>query len=343
MIKERKLFKIALSLVAAGAVLLGCGYIFGGYKNVYGNSNGFTINESKEMVNEKHSLDNFKNIRLDVDYGDVEIEKGSEYAIETIYNKSLDDISYDTSDDTLSIEGHRKNKVLFNINCSDDNNENSSTKIKIYVPDGTEISEIKSQMSCGDMSIKGLIIKNGTIKCDYGDTVLNDIECSNMNICNKCGDIDLNNIKGNSVITTSEYGNIKISHLDAGNFSCDLKSGDLDFSNLKFESAIVSNSYGDIEGKNINGNGLKLTSKCGDIDISGDVKGENTIDSEFGSVKLQTLLSQEEYSYDFDAKFGECRVNGKKQNAQCTKTDESSNNKISAACKSGDIEIDFAK
>lgn len=342
MIKERKIFKIALSLVAAGAVLLGCGYIFGGCKNVYGNFSGFSINDSKDMVSEKHSLDNFSNISLDVDYGDIEIEKGSEFAIETIYDKSHDDITYNTSNDTLSVKGNRKKKVSFNIDFSD-NNDNSGTKIKIYVPDGSQLAELKLQASCGDMSIEGLTFKNGTIICDYGDALLKDVECSSFTICNKCGDIDFSNIKGNDIVTNSEFGNVKISNVDAGSFSCDLKSGDMDFNNLKFENGNISDSYGDIKGNAIDGNGLKLASKSGDIDIDGDIKGENTIDSAYGNVKLATSLSEEEYSYDLDAKYGDCSVNGKDKNDVCRKTNESSNNKINAVCKSGDIEVNFSK
>lgn len=341
MIKERKVFKIALSLIVVGAVLLGCGYVFGGYKNIYGNSRGFNINKSKEMVNEKHSLDNFSNISLDVDYGDVEIEKGSEYAIETIYDKSLDDISYTTSDDTLTVVGHRKNKVSFSIDFSD-NDENNSTKIKIYIPDSSEILQLKSQMSCGDMSIKGIKFKDGNITCDYGEAILKDIECSNFTICNNSGDIDLSNIKGTDIVTTSEYGSVKMSNLDVDTLSCNSESGDIDFSNVKFESASISDSYGSIKGDTIVGNGLKVKNECGDINISGELKGENTVNLEYGSAKVETSLSEKEYSYDLSTELGSCTVNGNEKNNGYSKTNESSKNNIKAVSENGDINIKFA-
>lgn len=342
MIKERKVFKIALSIIAAGAVLLGCGYVFGGYKNIYGNSRGFNINKSKEIVNEKHSLDSFSNISFDVAYGDVEIEKGSEYAIETIYDKSLGDISYTISDDTLTVVENSKNKVSFNISFFDNNNENSNTRIKIYVPDSSEILQLKSQMSCGDMSIKGLKFKDGNITCDYGDVILKDIECSNFTICNESGDIDLSNIKGTDIVTNSEYGNVKISNLGVDSLSCNSESGDIDFSNVKFESGSISDSYGSIKGDTIVGNGLKVKNECGDINISGELKGENTVNLEYGSAKVETSLSEKEYSYDLSTEFGSCTVNGKEKNNGYAKTSESSKNNIKAVSKNGDINIKFA-
>lgn len=344
MIKERKAVKAALSLIAVGTVLLVIGYLFGGFKAIYGNSSGINIYDSKNTITERNSLDAFQNIKINVEKANVEIESGDKFEIETMYNKSLTDVSYNVSNDTLNITASSKNHISFNIGFFDNNMSiNENTKIKIYIPNESMLSELESQVDYGDMKLLNLNFKKSDILCNFGDIELKNINCTNMNINDESGDITFDNVTGSEMITTSEYGNIEASNLNTENFTCDLKSGDLNLNNLKTDNGIISNEYGDIEGTAITSNGLIITSSCGEIDINGELKGKNTIDSKFGDTKIMTSLLESDYSYDFKVKFGECSVNGNSREGGCEKIESTADNIINAVCESGDLKINFGK
>ena len=341
MIKEKKALKIALSLVVAGAVLMGAGYLFGGFKTIYGNSNGINIYDSKDIVNEKKTIDNFQNINLNVDYSDVEIVKGEKYEIETAYNKSLGDIEYNVSENTLNINRNNGKHLSFNVELFGVTNMNNSSKIKIYVPYDSSLSDIKCQIGSGNINIKDLSFKNADVACDYGDAEFSNIGCTSIKIHEKSGDIKFDNIDGSEIITTSEYGDVKVNNFKSESFTCDLKAGNMDFNSLTTGNGIITNSYGDIRGYNVLSNGLNITSNSGNIDIAGELKGNNTINSEYGDVDLESSLSEKDYSYDLTVKFGNCSVNGKDKEDVCKKAETSSDNSINAVCKSGDLKVNF--
>ena len=52
-------------------------------------------------------------------------------------------------------------------------------------------------------------------------------------------------------------------------------------------------------------------------------------------------LSENDYSYNLDVKFGDCMINGKEKDNVFEKSQETSKNVISVTCKSGDLKMNF--
>ena len=343
MIKRKKLFKIALSFLLIGAVLMGLGYVLGGSKAIFYNGNGINISNSNDMVTERKAIDDFKNINICANYSEVKIEKGDKYEIETIYNKEYGDISCEVSDNTLIVNENSKKNRSFNISFFNFKEINNRNKITIYVPDGTELEYLEGNIDAGDMTVNSINPKDINIECDYGEVELGDINCTNMKVHNKSGDIQIYNINSDEVVTTSNYGDVEINNIQSKSFTCDLDAGQMKFGNLSIEKAAITNSFGDIIGKNLLSNGTDIVSQSGTIDISGTLKGKNVIDCEFGDVDIESSLSENDYSYNLDTNFGECTVNGKERGNSFEKTGDSCENVINAVCNSGDLNIKFAK
>ncbi|MGN0143959.1 MAG: DUF4097 family beta strand repeat-containing protein [Clostridium sp.] len=337
---EKKVIKTAVYCIVLGIVLLVTGCCFGGFKAIYGNFNGFNFNipDKKDMINERKTVASFKNINIDVDSADIEIEKGEEFEIETKYNKLFEEISYNVSDDVLYINGKRKNDVSFDITFIDDD-----AKIKIYIPEDCILSEMKSQLKAGNMSLKDMSFTNADITNSFGDISMDNINSNNINVSCNSGDMKFSNIDGDKFIVNSEYGSIEAENVKMGDLTSTLKSGDINLHNINCGNSNINNNCGDIKCDNIISNGLNIIDNCGEININGELRGKNEIDSEHGDVNLNTSLLEKDYSYKFDAELGDLNVDGREYGEGTEKADTSAANIINAYCKCGNLKVNFKK
>ena len=340
MIGEKKVIKLALSFKAAGTVLFVVGCLFGGNKPIWISSHGVNIESDKYIVDERKEVDSFNNMNINVDYADIEIEKGEKLEIESIYDKSFEEISYDVSEGTLNINGKSKRKNFFNISFFG-NNENKNSTIKIFIPDNSTISNIKLKLDNGDMKVNDLNLINADLCSNYGEVSLNTVNFSTIRVNSKYGDIICNNIKGDVITIDSQYGGVEADNMEAESFIGTLKCGNMNFNNIKIRNSTLTNEYGDIKADEVAANGINIVCKSGDIDISGELTGKNIINSEYGDVKINTSILEKDYSYDLSIKAGECKINDRNQDNYYKKTESSTDNMINAVCKCGDLKINF--
>lgn len=336
-----KVVKISAAFIAIGIVFLVIGYCFGGFKAIYGNINGFHIAEKKDMVSETKDVDNFENINIDVGSADIEIEKGEKYKIDMEYDKSVEDIAYNVSENCLYVSEKHKSNSILNFDLFSINDTKNNGKIKIYIPDKAVLSAIKLQLECGDITYRNISFVNTDVVSNVGNVLMENMNCNNINVHSKCGDMIFNNINGDKLIMDSEYGAIKAKNIKIGDLISTLKCGDMTIDNVTYENGKINNDYGDVKCTNIKSNGLDITDKCGEIDIDGELRGINEINSQYGDVNINTSLVEKDYSYDFHGELGDFSIDGKKYGEGVKKSNSSSNNSLTADCKCGDLNVSF--
>lgn len=334
--KIKKTMVIAVALIAIGTIMAIMGLACGGTFKVVGGLNGFKIYDSKDLVNEKSNLDEFTDINLDINFGDIEIARGDEYSIEVTYNKEIEDISFDVVDNKLTVKSKKDKLMFFNVGII----TNEAT-VKIFVPDNVELNNLIVNNRSGDLSYNSINIKNSDINCDFGNVYIDGVNGEKIDIKARSGKVDIANVKAKELFAFVDFGNFNGENIETVNFKGDLKSGSLSLNKFVANNAIINSDFGKVYGNDLFTNGLNIEARSGKIDINGELKGENTFDSDFGDVKIKTSVPKSQYGFNVNMDFGSSVIDGNKTSEDYKLVLESASNEFNVKCKSGDLTIDF--
>ena len=307
--KKNKILMISCVLMGIGAIMAGAGYICGGYKGLK-ETKGFVFDhhnyEDNDYVKEDKELEVFKNIELNVDFGDVEIVQGDKYRIVSEYNKKIYNLSYDVEDEKLVVTNKliKKNKV-FDFDGGDD----SDLKIKIYIPKETCLDNLNLKVNSGNLMLEDLKCKELYTSNDFGNINGKNIETDNFEGNLESGSLNLDTFTAENAIIKNEFGNVMGKSFITNGLDLDMESGKIDIS-------------GKLSGKN------NINSEFGKINIKNDLpKDECGYDIH---VDLGRCLIN-----------GNKSSNGKKSNYDHESYNETANNMFKVNCSSGDVELDF--
>ena len=334
--KKSKLLIVAICFIIIGVILLAIGYVAGGYENIV---KKYADNDNLVYINKE--LDSFEDLDITLQYGDVEIISGDKYFVELSYNKKYDEVKYDVQNNKLIITSENKKNLKFDIDFFGKSYKNKKVKVKIYVPEGSEISTSNLNLESGDLILKNLNIGTMNIEDEYGDNKIDNIYSKILNIEASSGDIEINNVNSDEISLICEYGDIDLKNINSNKLKAYLESGELDIDKLKVESLVVESEYGDIFGKNLITNGVDFKIESGDVDLSGELRGQNTINSEYGDIDIKTSVPEDEYEYDIVIDYGDCVIGNNSFTGSYKKVNESKNNKFTIISESGDIKIKF--
>lgn len=300
---KKKISLIATSLLIVGGVMTTIGLMCGGFNSVIASKDGLKIYDKDSIVNETKELESFKDISIDMDFGNIEIVKSDKYAIEIQYNSVSDDVDYSVENGKLIVKNN-KGSIGFNIGFNFGFTLGGN-RAKIYVPQDAKLENVVINSKAGDIKVDGIDMVTSKIDCDFGRVEVRNINANQMEIESKSGDVNLNNIKA--------------------------------------EKLTMSVDFGDIDANGLVTNGIVVNAKSGEVDLDGELKGNNVIDCDFGDINVNTSLAQTDYSYNLDMDFGSSKINGKKSDGGIEITNNGVENRFDINCKSGDLEIRTSK
>lgn len=252
---------IACVLVGVGAIMAGVGYLSGGYKSVKefkGFSIGQNIKDNSKCTKKDEELSAFKNIDLDVDYGDVEIVKGDNYRIVAEYNEKYEELSYEVKGDKLIV----KNKQIANMGINNFNN----FEVKVYVPKDAELDNLNLKVNCGKLILDDLKCNEIYASNDFGNIKGKNIDTNKFEGNLESGSLELNKFKADNAVIKNQFGDIKGKELCTNGLDINIESGKVDIA-------------GKFSGKN------SVDSEFGKVIIENDLKKEECgydVDVEFG-------------------------------------------------------------
>lgn len=231
---------IIITVIAAAAVFTAILGSFGEGKVVFGGLG--------ERVSGRISLKNKEigSLILDLDSADLEITYGDKPEIyyEAYSIESEPEVFFEKGKLFVKESGKESIHIgVFN---------NNDKKIKLLLPEDTELQKINIDMNVGDIKLKGLSCGNLTIKNDVGNILAEDFSVSERLKAN----IDVGNIK------------LKDMNLEDGIFFID--SGNL-LAEGEFDSISANIKAGDIEifsEKEIDVNSLYLNTEAGNINVN---------------------------------------------------------------------------
>lgn len=337
--KYRKIIITSCCLIGAGLVLSLAGYMAGGKIMIVKNNIGYTSKDDYKRISEIKSLEEFNNIKIDVNYLDnVQVVKGEEYKIEVNYSERTGKIDYKVEDKNLIVSQlDTKGTVGFDFGFIN----NKSDYIKIYVPQDKDMKDIIVKSNSSDIEVKDVVGDNVSILCNYGDIDLNNISSNDMSVKANSGDIQMKDIKGGLVEVVNSYGDSSFETINSKDFIVEIKSGDIDVSDIEIlENFKVNNSYGSVDMINSNINKMTAYISSGDISVNNSNIVDTNIDNSYGDIKYSTNNLENLYNYSLNCNYGEINVNGRGFGDTLEENNNGERN-ITINSKSGDIKLTF--
>ena len=285
-----KFIKISISFIIFGLVLIGLAT----YLN-NGHIPRFSSNSEKK--NYSVSVNDVKNLDLDIIDSDVTIEENTvSKNMEIEYYTALErKVNIEHIGNKLSIK-ENKNIVSINFNFFTE-----KRKLIIKIPKSSNI-DINLVNKIGDYFIKNLDIKSLIINSELGDVYITNISASDADIKLATGNLNIDNLnsKNNSLKINVATGNVKLNNInDLKDISVDNKTGDTDLSSSTIKDINITNKLGNIKVSNLpseSSDNINLKTTTGNIILS-NLTANNSITLKSTEGDIIAELSDEESNF----------------------------------------------
>ena len=283
-----KFIKISISFIIFGLVLIGLAT----YLN-NGHIPRFSSNFEKK--NYTVSIDDVKNLDLDIIDSDVTIE-------ENTASKNMEIEYYTALERKVNIE-HIGNKLSIkeNKNIVGINFFTEKRKLIIKIPKSSNI-DINSVNKIGDYFIKNLDIKSLIINSKLGDVYITNISASDADIKLATGNLNIDNLnsKNNSLKINVATGDVKLKNInDLKDISIDNEIGDTELSSSTIKDINITKKLGNIEVSNLpseSSDNINLKTTTGNITLS-NLTANNSITLKSTEGDIIAELSDEESNF----------------------------------------------
>jgi DUF4097 and DUF4098 domain-containing protein YvlB len=336
--KTKKLMLLSICLIVLGITMAIIGLLSGGRGSIVLGKDGLEIYDRANIIKENKELEKFNDVKIDVDFGDIEVIKSDKYAIEVEYNEEVEELTYKVENEKLTVSNNRWGKRFFSMGFIDNN-----TLVKVYIPENVALNNLDIQNKSGNLIVDNIEVKNSNINCDFGNATINNITGDKINLTGKSGKVYTKNLKLEELVLYVDFGGVISENINTTTFESNLKSGTLDIKTLTANNAKINSDFGDVKGIQLVTNGLLVRAKSGEINIDGELKGDNTLDCDFGDITIKTSLPKNEYSYKVDMDFGTNKIDDKEVEGDVEEINTGASNNFNINCKSGDLKIDFVK
>ena len=285
-----KFIKIPVSFIIFGIVLIGLAT----YLN-NGHIPRFSSNSEKK--NYTVSIDDVKNLDLDIIDSDVTIEENTTSKnMEIEYYTALErKVNIEHIGNKLSIK-ENKNIVSINFNFFTE-----KRKLIIKIPKSSNI-DINSVNKLGDYFIKNLDIKSLIINSKLGDVYITNISASDADIKLATGNLNIDNLnsKNNSLKINVATGDVKLNNInDLKDISVDNETGDTELSSSTIKDINITNKLGNIKVSNLpskSSDNINLKTTTGNITLS-NLTANNSITLKSTEGDIIAELSDEESNF----------------------------------------------
>lgn len=255
MMKNRGLIVFLIIILSLFAITLLAGMFFVLFGD--GNFNFYNLRSSSvsdKLIYDKVYNDNFEEINIDSDAGDVYIRKANsdEISVKIYGNVKQLDIQ---DQDNLSIKYVSKKCIGFCFNVV-------KAKIEITLPNDYD-GKINIENKYGDTKMKDFLNADVDILHHFGNISIDGFK--DGKVVNNCGDIEIG-IAQNAEIENN-FGDIEIEEV-LSSIAVEANCGDIEIRRLNIEKdSLIDNSLGDVEIGSTNDIKIEAHTSLGDVDI----------------------------------------------------------------------------
>ncbi|SDK23146.1 DUF4097 family beta strand repeat-containing protein [Streptococcus gallolyticus] len=288
---------IGVSCSLLGAALAGYGFATGGLSDLE-NSTDMVGNVNYQKVN----LDSFSKIDIDSTTSDVLISKADiDKPFISYSDNKKTPVNYEVKDDTLTVKQTGTRTQLGNANihflslrdiAKTGIIENSHT-IVISVPQDTDLTSVKANLSSGDLDISQLSLDTATLELLAGELTLTNTILNSGTVNITSGDAEIENSNLANIAFSITTGDIDLENSQASDTTFELSMGDFSANAATFKNDnTITMTTGEVD-ITLASKDLKvvMTNLLGDADITSNLnqssKNTLTIDGNVGDITVQ--------------------------------------------------------
>lgn len=295
--------KLCLSLGLActllGGAAAGVGYAMGGEMMTMAlSTNGFHVKVfpwgSGNIEESRETLSQFRNIDIKLDYGDLTIERGTQYAISVTKSEHAN-VEFAVEDGVLTVKGPSSFTILLG-------NTVGKCSVTVTVPANARLERVEASSDLGIVKVR-------------------DIEAEEMILSSNLGDVTAENVTAQEIDLDSDLGRVNATALHTQELRLNANMGDIEATDvtvsglLEFDSDMgkvsLSGNLADVSGSCNMGDVLLRTSgaeenydyylSCdmGKVNLNGDKRGNDysrnhgalhtiNIDADMGNIEVVT-------------------------------------------------------
>lgn len=291
---------IGVSCSLLGAALVGYGFATGGLSDLE-NSNDMVGNVNYQKVN----LDSFSKIDIDSTTSDVLISKADiDKPFISYSDNKKTPVNYEVKDDTLTVKQTGTRTQLGNANihflslrdiidiAKTGIIENSHT-IVISVPQDTDLTSVKANLSSGDLDISQLSLDTATLKLLAGELTLTNTTLNSGTVNITSGDAEIENSNLANIAFSITTGDLDLENSQDSDTTFELSMGDFSANAATFKNDnTITMTTGEVDitlvSKDLK---VVMTNLLGDADITSNLnqssKNTLTIDGNVGDITIQ--------------------------------------------------------
>lgn len=353
-INTKKLIMASLVLIAAGAVLMGVGYLFGGRAGVAFSREGVIspYGDQDAYMMKKTKIDPFSNAEIKIEsYADIRIRPSgddhfyAEYKLDGYYSEPVCQVM----DDTLVVTHTGKPRqygVMVNYFSFGVQNELQNAGLTLYVPKGEEMGRLDVRNDSGDLSIEGIAFEDGKLKVSYGGAQLQNVSFRDLELDMESGDLDMEDVTAENLVLKNEYGNVTLKKTSFQKAEAELESGRLRADDFTCGTLSAQVDYGDIDLGGASLETAEFVLESGNLDLDAGKLTDLTCKNDYGNVNIRLPEDVSEYSINARSEYGSINLPDSASGRWFSEDDESvyvsegkTKGTITVNVESGDIDI----
>lgn len=272
-------------LVIVGIIFTCIGYALGGVPNVsLGKWNVISLNFNNHRLDdyiakEDKNIDDFRNIKVDTDFYDIELIPSSEYRVKYTYIEDLKVPKISVENGTLYFKAEDNDDKSF---LKFFNNDKQRLSLKIFYPKEKKFEKIDIDNGLGNVKVAELNCDSLDMNIDLGAIKLIDVIAQNTNLDLELGDIETENLISEGIIIDNEKGNVELGGKLAGKTEIECEMG-----NVEIETSLSQEEYNyslniNLGNVTVNGTTIEFGSVSNFVEAENDI----TVNCELGDIDI---------------------------------------------------------
>jgi len=231
-------------------------------------------------------------ITVEADLINLHVVSGDAFRAEWDVADSFSDVEIRTEGNELKIrkKGGESINLKFGTNLD---LEDLKSDLTLTVPEGALLEELKIELDCGNVAVKGVKSQRTKIDAACGNIELRKADLGDLEVEADCGNVDLEEVTASKMALQADLGRVAVLEGET-------------------ESLYAKADCGQIDCRRIKADRVELDADCGNIEVSGDFSALKA-DCDLGSITVDTDRPEGEVTLDLNTSLGVVTVNGQKR------------------------------
>lgn len=188
---KKTIFLVALGVITVFCICYGTAKHMGGMKNVFGDcgihfsfDDDCDLEEDNGKFSLNQKLEKFSELDIDVRIMALTIQEGTDFAIESSFNKSYLKPVLEVRGNTLKIS--QQNYKSFGLNAG-----SQTCRVLLTIPSGTSLGSLNVSSNVGDVRLRDFNAEKIDLNLNVGEVTIRNVDFNDFICSNNVGEISV--------------------------------------------------------------------------------------------------------------------------------------------------------